>query len=291
MSARDALRDTASVGRGSQNGSEPSGVMFDAKGKLLLPEAPPNDQLEALCNWLTVVLNLNPKHPVSAAVREGLRGPDGHVVLRRVDAPSIRFEPASRINNPARCIEAICWQALPTDGAIHAFKAEHCREISYVIRMLCGASKAMRDEQEADAIVGELMHVAVAIEGHTTYGTTSQRYEAAIALRREGDPTTGRPIGPARYLIDENTGELVIAVSDLAEAARRHIGSSLPRGWLDARIENLGWTRISLQGYGLPGRSGRQGPHARINAYRGQLLADSGDQDVDHDQGAQPVNT
>ena len=30
---------------------------------------------------------------------------------------------------------------------------------------------------------------------------------------------------------------------DLAEAARRHTGSSLPRGWLDARMAALGWQR------------------------------------------------
>jgi hypothetical protein len=61
----------------------------------------------------------------------------------------------------------------------------------------------------------------------------------------------------------------VIAVSDLAEAARRHTGSGLTRGWLEARMDALGWKRITLDGHLESGRDGRKGPHARICAYRG----------------------
>ena len=73
------------------------------------------------------------------------------------------------------------------------------------------------------------MQAATLVEGRTTYGATAQRFEAAIALRREVDDRTGRPVGAARYLVTRTTGELVIAVGDLQDAARRHVGSSLPR--------------------------------------------------------------
>jgi hypothetical protein len=63
----------------------------------------------------------------------------------------------------------------------------------------------------------------------------------------------------------------VIRVSDLAEAARRHTGTSLARGWLDARMENLGWGRSCVDVHALPGRSGRTGPHTRMEVYRGLL--------------------
>jgi hypothetical protein len=64
----------------------------------------------------------------------------------------------------------------------------------------------------------------------------------------------------------------VIAVSNLQDAARRHVGSSLPHGWVDARMEAIGWERITLDGYDQSGRDGRRrGRHARIDAYRGQL--------------------
>jgi hypothetical protein len=52
-------------------------------------------------------------------------------------------------------------------------------------------------------------------------------------------------------------------------------------------MEALGWQRITLTGYGQPGRAGRKGPHARLNAYRGHLSAVEDDQLVS-DQG---VNT
>jgi hypothetical protein len=153
-----------------------------------------------------------------------------------------------------------------------AFRAGHCRQIAFVIEALCDTSRAESEESETFGIIGTFLHAAVAVEGMTTRGNTAQRYEAAVALRRDVDDVTGRAVGPARYLLDGD--ELVIAVSDLADAARRHVGSSLPRGWLDARIEGIGWERITLAGYAQPGRSGRRGPHARLFAYRGTLPND-----------------
>lgn len=264
---------------------EPGGayqVTFDAKGKLQLPPTPSVEDIAGLCAWLTVVFSLDPAHPITRAVHEGLIGKDGHVVLHRAgDAGPIRFEPAAHINQPARLIETLSWRLGPQDGAVHAFKGDHCRVISHVIRMACGAFETASDADEAAGIVGTFLHIAVAVDGRTTYGTPAQRYEAALGLRHETDEIHGRPVGPPRYLIDANTGELVIGVRDLAEAARHHVGSGLARGWLDARMATLGWARVTLQGYGHPGRAGRQDPHARINAYRGHLPAgDQGDQDT-----------
>jgi hypothetical protein len=282
MNGRDALRAQQS----SPNGQGPAdrwSVMFDAKGALLLPEVADRDDLAGHCAWLTATFNLDGQHPITGGCRQGLAGPEGHVVLSRAEAPEIRFEPATRINTPAKLVEALSWQMTARDGAIHALKAEHCRQIAHVVRMLCAASGMTTAKQEAEGIIGTFLHSATAVEDHTTYGTPAQRYEAAVALRRDCDDVTGRPVGPPRYLIDANTGELVIGAADLQDAARRHTGSSLARGWLDARIEAAGWGRVTLQGYGLPGRSGRTGPHARITAYRGILTIDQTDQN--------PVNT
>jgi hypothetical protein len=238
---------------------------------LVLPAIPPVEDHAALCSWLTTVFNLNPLHPVNGAVIHGRRGPDGHVIILRAGAPDIAFEPASRVNQPSRLVETLTWQLLPTDGSVHAFKSEHCREVSWVIRILCGAAEGFTRAQEADAIVSTFTLGAESVEGFTTYGTTSQRYEAAAALRGDSELRTN-PHTARRYLIDANTGELVIAVSDLQDAARRYEGSSLPHGWLDARIEALEWRRITLDGHSQSGRSGRSGPHARVVAYRGHHL-------------------
>jgi hypothetical protein len=262
------------------NGGEPrahqpqAGVMFDEKGKLILPPAPTSADPAALAAWLTEVFGLNRAHPIIAGAHEGLRGANGHVVLTRLDAPPLRFEPASRINTPMRLIEDLTWQRTPTDEPVYALKGEHCRVIAHVVRQLCGASRGMTDAQETTGIVGTFLQIAAAADGaFTTYGTSQQRYEAAQALRRGVDEITGRPLAEPNYLVDENTGELVIAVSELSDAARRHVGSSLPRGWLDARMTNLGWERIRLDGHAQPGREGRSGHHATVNAYRGHLPA------------------
>jgi hypothetical protein len=167
---------------------------------------------------------------------------------------------------------------LPSDGAIHALNTGHCRDIAYVVRMLCGITASLTATQEADGIVSTFLQAAQAVEGRTTYGTSGERYEAAVGVRRDVEEITGRSIGPSRYLIDSNTGEYVIAVSDLQDAARRFVGSSLPHGWLDGRMETLGWARITIEGWSLPGRDGRKGPHARVNAYRGVLTSPSQDE-------------
>ncbi len=280
MTGRDALRavQTRSTAKlEALPGGRRFAVSYDDKGKLTLPELPAHDDLTGLCDWLTEVFALDRSHPITSGRREGLRGPDGHVHLSRIQAPPIRFEPASKINTPARLVEVLSWQMLPTDEAVRAFKAEHCREIAYVIRMLTGLANTISEIDEVQAIVSDLLSDAEPVEGHTTYGTPAQRYSAATALRRAVDEMTGRRIGLMRYLIDLNTGEYVISVSDLQETARRHVGSTLPRGWLNARMETLGWARITLDGHEASGRAGRSGPHARIFAFRGLLPAVPGE--------------
>lgn len=264
----DAARERlAAIDGGSEGGS------LDAKGRLVLPPVPSQDDFAGHCRWLTEAFNLDAQHPITRGAHEGLRGANGHVVLQRLEAPPVRFEPASRINTPARLIEDLSWQMLPSDGAVHDFKAPHARQIAHVIRMLCGASRALTDEQETAGIVGTFLGGAVAVEGHSTYGTGAQRYEAARALHRALDDMSGRPLGAPRYLIEEATGELVVRVADLHATARQYVGGSLARGWVDARMENLGWQRVRLDGHALSGREGRQGPHARVDVYRGHLAS------------------
>jgi hypothetical protein len=253
---------------------------LDDKGKLRLPPSPSPEDVAGQCAYLTDAFNLDPLHPITGGAHQGLRGANGHVVLYRADAPALRFEPASHINQPQRLIEALNWQMLPSDGAIHALKGDHCRAISHVVRMLCRSSEAITAAQEASGIVGTFLQGALCVEGHTVYGTPGQRYEAALALRRELDERTGRMTGMVRYLIDSESDELVIGVSELGDAARRHVGGSLPRGWLDARMENIGWMRRTLEGRAEPGRTGRRGPHARIHTYRGVLAGIEGDHEA-----------
>jgi hypothetical protein len=260
---------------GGMAGTGSYGVTFAGKPpKLVLPEAPLHDDLPGLLAWLTGVLRLDQRHPVTSAAHQGLRGQNGHVELRRAGVRAIRFEPASEISSARRFLPALVFQLHPTDGEPYGFRDENCRRIAHVVRLACGVCAAPDEAQEAAGIVGTFMLRAKPVEDCTTYGTAAQRHEAAEHLRPTIDDHTGRPIGPARYLIDDVTGEIVARVSDLQAAAREHIGSSLPRGWLDARMERLGWTRASIQGYAHAGRDGRKGPHSRCDVYRGHLPAD-----------------
>jgi hypothetical protein len=251
-------------------------VKPDAKGKLILPAAPEPEDVAGQCAWLTAVFDLDRAHPITGGARQGLRGAAGHVELRRLNAPPLRFEPASRLNAAVKLVEDLSWQALPSDGPTRAFTNEHCRQIVYVVRTLCGASQAMTDEQETGAILGAYLTYADEVDGLTTYGTVPQRYEAAMALRREVDEFTGRPRGTPRYLVDTNIGELVVPVGELQAVARQYLGVPMPNGWLDARMEAIGWVRVQLDGRELGGREGRHSAHARINAYRGHVPHEEG---------------
>jgi hypothetical protein len=262
---------------GSENGAGPRAPSVDAKGKLELPPVPELEDVAGLCAWLTAVFTVNPGHPIVGGKRLGVFGPEGLAELYRGDARPVRFEPFKLIASPMRLIESLMSQRLPSDGEVLPLKGDHCRRIALAINRLCGASQTITAEQESAGVVGTFTMAAVAVEGHTTYGTSGQRYEAVKALSRELDGYSGRATGPTRYLIDANTGELVIGVSDLQDAARRHMGGTVAHGWLDGRIDALGWQRITLQGYALPGREGRRGPHLRISVYRGLLPSDDGD--------------
>jgi hypothetical protein len=247
------------------------------KPKLVLPDAPAYDDPVGLCAWLTCVLQLDPAHPVTGAVREGLRGPEGHAEIRRAGSRAIRFEPIALVYTARRLRPVLGTQLLPTDGKPYGFTDAHAADVAHVLQLLCGATDNATEAEETAGVVGTFLSSAVPVEGHTTYGTGAQRYEAAIALQSELDETTGRPSRARRYLVDGNTGEMVIRTSDLQAAARDHVGSSLPRGWLDARMENLGWDRCRLEGRAVDGRTGRHSPHARVDVYRG-LLQPSGDE-------------
>ena len=141
-----------------------------------------------------------------------------------------------------------------------------------MVRQLTLHAEAVSANQETEAIVGAYLLDGEAIEGHTIYGTSGQRYEALEALKRPLNEH-GREIG-SRYLLDANTAEAVIRAGDLSTVARRQLGSGLVRGWLDARMAGIGWVRCRVQGFGPPRRPGDQGPHLRADVYRGLLSAD-----------------
>jgi hypothetical protein len=262
----DCMKAEGSNGAGPTKAPVDYTVEIDAKGKLVLPAVPELEDVAGHCAWLTAVFALDPAHPITGGRRFGIHGPLGHAELSRREASRINFEPVTQINTPTKLIEALTWAAIPSDSAVPALKGEHCRQIAHVVKMLCGMRETLTQEQETTGIIGTFLQGAlITEEAVTSYGNSGQRYEAAVALRRD------LPYGPPRYAIDFNTGELLIGVGDLAEAARRHLGSRVPRGWLEARMESLGWRKITLEGHALPGRSGRTGPHARIGAYRGFL--------------------
>ena len=283
--ARQKLR-AAALGQPSTNGGPPAAYActIDEKGRLQLPPVPDPPEPAELCAWATGVFTLNPKHPIIEGRRLGAWGPDGHVVFKRRGAREIRIEPVSRLTNPTRLREALCGFRERFDDQVHGFKGEHTYVIEHVVRMLCDYTEVKTAADNALAVIGTFLAYAEPAEHDgrlTTRGTSAQRYEAAIALRRATNPSTGRRDGPPRYFTDteidkqtgeiKSTGHLVVAVSDMANAAREHERTTIPRGELEARMEGIGWKRITLDGHEESGRAGRHSPHARIEAYRGRL--------------------
>ena len=178
------------------------------------------------------------------------------------------------LSTSRRLHPALTWQLQPTDGEPYGFKDDHCNRIAHVARLLCGTCAAPVEAAETAAIIGTFLSDAIVIEGCTTYGATTERYQAILALKPRVDEQSGRVFGQSHCLIDSQTGEFVIRAGDLQGAARRHLGSSVPHGWLDARMDNLGWSRLTLQGYESAGRDGRRGPHLKCGVFRGLLVAD-----------------
>jgi hypothetical protein len=230
--------------------------------KPVLPERPSHEDVSGQCSWVTAVLNFDQSHPVVRAKHHGLSGAGGHVILYRLEAPEVRFEPASKIGNTQKLVEEMVWQLLPTDGEPYPWANSQATIIARIVHLLCGADKSATTHTETEHIITTFLEAAKPCEG-TTYGTASQRAELAGDLRGES--------GAYTFGVDDETGEFVIRVSDLQRMAREIVGGSVAYGWLNARMESLGWERVRLDGHKLPKSPATQGVHVRADVYRGFL--------------------
>jgi hypothetical protein len=176
-----------------------------------LPEPPDHLDLNSQCMWTTSVMHLDTEHPVARAVHQGLSGAAGHVVLHRLDAPEIRFEPAAKISSAQKLADELVWQLLPTDGDPYPWSNAQATIIARVVWLLCGATKTATTSQETEHIIATFLEASRLQEGHT-YGNARQRAEFARLLRpSEGVRIHGR---------DLDTGEYIVRVSDLQRARR-----------------------------------------------------------------------
>jgi hypothetical protein len=236
-------------------------VTFDGK-KPVLPDTPATRDHGRQAAWLTSVFNLDVDRPVVRGRHLGAVGGSGIVVLTRYDAPDLEFDPASEAGKPDGLMDVLTWQRAPGDGRPYGWQKPQAQTIGYVVACLCGAYGR---RQVADEVVTTLIHTGLAVQFGTTHGTACQRFEAGRALTPELD-AHGRPT-QLRYLVEED-GEIAIRVSD-AKTVARLVHGSLRRGWLDAKFEQYGWQRITLQGYQRGGRD--RGAHHRSDIYRGRL--------------------
>jgi hypothetical protein len=234
--------------------------------KPILPPQPDGGDPAGQCEWITVVFHLAPAHPITSGAHHGPRGADGLVELARLEAPTIRFEPASRINSARTLTTDLTWQLEPDDGKPYPWTDPQANDIARVVRLVANAADNWTVEQEAAGIIATFLQGATEVPVNA-HGTAGERYEAAVAIRPEED-NYGRPTRP-RYGADPS-GELVIRVVDLMATARRSSGGSVPRNWLAARMSAIGWARRRVDGHAMPGRNGRQGPHAAADVYIGR---------------------
>ncbi len=250
-------------------------VEYDESGKtpkLVMPGLPTANDLAGQLAWLTSVFRLDLKHPATRVRRYGKRGQNGDIEISRANARSLDFEPAAAIYSATRLIPMLDCLLISTDGVPYGFKNDHCRQIGRVVNMACEACESPDEAEEAAALVGMFTSIAIPVAGFTTYGSVTERFEALEALRREahGENEYERTV-QRTYLIDSHTGEIVVRVSDMREAARLFGGNQLTHGWLDSHMARIGWARAKVQGYAETGRAGRKGPHLRVDFYRGMM--------------------
>ena len=252
-------------------------VTYDSRKppKPVLPESPSRDDVADQADWLTAVLNLDWDHKITRGRHSGLEGGRGHVQLDRISAKPLRFKPASRITNGQHLNDDLVWQLVRSDGELHPWSNQQATKIAQVVGWFCESTALITAEQETAQIIRTYLDASDEVVGCRTYGTTAQRYDAAVALRSYVDDQ-GRV--HTRYLTDDggpSGPEIVVRVSDLARTARAVLGSSIAHGWLDAQIEEFGsftWERVELQGQSAAGRAGKaRGRHTSVDVYRGPL--------------------
>src|SRR4051812_43104893 len=179
--------------------------------KFSLPSLPGGREPLELCEWLTRAFALDADHPITDAVH-GTGGADGYIRLNRRGAKPMRFEPAKTISVPMRLRAERPWQTIATDQPTPPYTAADCTAIADVIGWLCRAEREENQREEILGVVGVFMAGADEVQGYTTYGRGPERAEAVGALRPRG--------AAPHYLIDRNTGEIVIRADDLASSAR-----------------------------------------------------------------------
>jgi hypothetical protein len=277
-----ALDAEQKAGGPGQNGGRPQQSKYapswrdgnNGKRSYVLASLPPDDDLANNLEWLTLTLGLDPRRPITAALRLGTFDADGSVVLTRAGgAPELRFAPFARMCTPAKLLETLNACMDSSDGIAPPITGEHIPPILAAVRRVTDASERVTACERFGAIVRTFIADAHALPMGTRPSTSAERYELAKALSRPLDDF-GRPTDRPRCVVDPDTDELLIRASDLAVAARTFEGTSLRRGELQALIAENGWRRVTIDGHALPGGAGRRGPHARVYAYRGQLATD-----------------
>jgi hypothetical protein len=241
----------------------------DKKGKALLAALPGQQDRQGLLEWLNATLGLDAQHPATGVAITGAAGSAARIEIHRHATAGLVIEPAEATDVPRRLASALTWGGLPGDTVAPTLSVPQCAMVGWCLRALGDAANRTAANDEASDVLDAHLGAAQAIEGHTIHGDAQACYQAAKALQGTQPDRFGAEYDPGRYLIDANTGELVIRVSDLHAAARRVHGGALPRGFLEGRLTALGWRRVVIEGHEQPGRAGRRGPRARCIAMAG----------------------
>ena len=111
------------------------------KRPYILAKLPKQDDREGLCQWLTLSLGLDPKHPITNGRRLGTHDTDGCAVLERGGAPPLWFAPITRLSTPGKLLESLGAGMTSTDGIAPPLTGEHCPAIFAAVRWLCDCDR------------------------------------------------------------------------------------------------------------------------------------------------------
>lgn len=161
----------------------------------------------------------------------------------------------------------ITFQLLAGDGRPYGWSDEDCGRIAYVIHQMAKVENAFDIVAESQSIINTYRERAVAVPVDITTGPVA-KFEAAVAIRAIEDDY-GR-VKQYRYGVDAKDN-MLIRVTDLIQTTRAMFPGTLANGWLDGRMDLIGFVKTSFQGYAQRGVEGRRnGGHAIGNVYMGK---------------------
>jgi hypothetical protein len=223
--------------------------MGDRTGKVVLDELPAkHDDLAAMCEWLTIAFNFDPKHPIIGGRLLGVAGMEVGVELFRQHGDNkkvqdLLFKDARMIYKTASLVPALGFCRIASDGELPTYTNPQCAKIAEAVRQIAVTNDTISEKDQILSVMMSLIERSEVKEGCTIWGRSDQVFEAIGELKQ--DSFYPRPI----CLIDRlKPDHFVVGADDFRRALRQELGPQRHGAWKLA-AELIGWKHALLQGW------------------------------------------